>query len=146
MRALLCMQRARAGDPGEVAATLHGWGQRMDRLCMTRSGPDDLAALFSYVSEVAALGDDQLHTILTDITPRSHRKMITAAEHIRRRVRPKYVAAGKALLLLRLLEKKFDVLPTKLVARIKRARSEALDRWGDQILDAKSLDEVFAEG
>ena len=94
--------------------------------------------------------DEQLHTILTDITPRSTHKMITAAEHIRRRtrkeVRPKFEAAGQARALLRLLKQKFGSLPPKLVTRVKRASTPTLDRWCDQVLTAKVLDEVFAEG
>jgi hypothetical protein len=72
----------------------------MERLRVTQSGQDDLLAVFSYLFEVAGLPDEHLHTILTDITPRSTHKMITAAEHIRRRVRkevrPKYEAESLA--------------------------------------------------
>ena len=76
--------------------------------------------------------------------------MITAADHIRRRtrkeVRPKYMAAGQARMLLRQLEKMFGALHPKLVARIKRASTPTLDRWFDQVLTAKSLIDVFVEG
>lgn len=148
--ALLCLQRVQTGDAAEVAATLRGWGQLMERLRVTRSGQDDLLAVFSYLFEVAGLPDEQLHTILIDITPRSTHKMITAAEHIRRRtrkeVRPKFEAAGQARGLLRQLKIRFGVLPPKLVSRIKRARIETLDRWCDQFVTARVLDEVFADG
>ncbi|HEU4420183.1 MAG TPA: DUF4351 domain-containing protein [Planctomycetota bacterium] len=148
--ALLCLQRVRTGDAREVAATLRGWGQLMERLRGTGSGQDDLLAVLSYLFEVAGLPDEQLHTILTDITPRSTHKMITAAEHIRRRTRkevmPKFMAKGQSRLLLRQLEKKFGVLPPKLVARIRRARIETLEGWGDRVLTAKVLDDVFEGG
>ena len=148
--ALLCLQRLQTGDAREVAATLRGWGQLMERLRVTRSGQDDLLTVFSYLFEVAGLPDEQLHTILTDITPRSTHKMITAAEHIRRRtrkeVRPKYMAVGQARALLRFLESKFGVLHPKLVARVKRASTATLDRWLDRVLTAKSLIDVFVEG
>jgi hypothetical protein len=148
--ALLCLQKVRTGDAAQVAATLRGWGQLMERLRVARSGQDDLLAVFSYLFDVAALPDEQLQTILTDITPRSTHKMITAAEHIRRRtrkeVRPKFEAAGQARGLLLQLENKFGVLPPKLVSRIKRARIETLDRWCKLVLTAQVLDEVFAGG
>ena len=60
-------------------------------------------------------------------------------------VRPKFEAAGQARGLLRQLKIKFGVLPPKLVSRIKRARIETLDRWCDQFVTARVLDEVFAE-
>ena len=143
--ALLCLQRVRTGVASEVAATLRGWGQLMERLRASPSGQDDLLAVISYLFEVAGLPDEQLHGILTDITPRSTHKMITAAEHIRRRVRPKYVAEGQARGLLRQLKKKFGVLPPKLVARVKRASTPILDRWCDQVLTAKVLNDVFVD-
>ena len=74
--------------------------------------------------------------------------MITAAEHIRRRtrkeVRPKYVAEGQARMVLLLLREKFGALPPKLVARVRRARTEALEGWFTRALKANGLDEVFA--
>ncbi|HZN38825.1 MAG TPA: Rpn family recombination-promoting nuclease/putative transposase [Planctomycetota bacterium] len=147
--ALLCLQRLRTGDARKVAATLRGWGQLMERLRVTGSGQDDLLAVFSYLFEVAGLPDEQLHTILTDITPRSTHKMITAAEHIRRRTRkevmPKFMAAGQARLVLLLLQEKFGALPPKLVARIRRARMETLEGWFARALKANVLDNVFAE-
>ena len=76
--------------------------------------------------------------------------MITAAEHIRRRtrkeVRPTFMAAGQARLVLLLLQEKFGALPPKLVARIRRARMESLEGWFARALKASVLDEVFAEG
>ena len=90
----------------------------------------------------------QLHSI-TDMPARPTHKMITAAEHIRRRtreeVRPRFVAEGMARGLLRQLEKRFGALPPRLVARIKRARMATLDGWWDRVLPAKSLVDVFVD-
>lgn len=50
------------------------------------------------------------------------------------------IAKGEALLLQRLLIRRFGALPSALVSRIAQATSEQLERWDDRILDARSLD------
>ena len=52
---------------------------------------------------------------------------------------------GEALLLQRLLTRRFGALPADCVARIRAASSEQLERWSDQVLDAKTLAEVFEQ-
>ena len=52
---------------------------------------------------------------------------------------------GQQKLLLRLLAKRFGTLPEWVTARVMAAGVEDLERWSDRILDAGSLDEVFAE-
>jgi hypothetical protein len=55
----------------------------------------------------------------------------------------KGISKGEALLLQRLLSRRFGPLPSDLVARIRAATTEQLEGWGDRILDATSLEEVF---
>jgi hypothetical protein len=50
---------------------------------------------------------------------------------------------GETLLLQRLLARRFGPLPTAVIARIAAASVEEIETWGDRILDATSLDEVF---
>ena len=52
---------------------------------------------------------------------------------------------GEARLLQRLLTRRFGALPADYVARIRAASSEQLERWSDQVLDAKTLAEVFEQ-
>jgi flagellar biosynthesis/type III secretory pathway protein FliH len=47
-------------------------------------------------------------------------------------------------LVLRLLARRFGALPEAVTARVMDAGLEELERWSDRILDAASLDEVFA--
>ena len=51
---------------------------------------------------------------------------------------------GEALLLQRQLVRRFGALPTDIVGRIAAANSAQLEVWGDRVLDADSLEEVFA--
>jgi len=50
---------------------------------------------------------------------------------------------GEALLLQRLLTRRFGALSADCVARIRAASSEQLERWSDRVLDARTLAEVF---
>jgi hypothetical protein len=50
---------------------------------------------------------------------------------------------GEALLLQRLLARRFGPLPAAIVERIAAASCADLERWGERVLDAASLDEVF---
>jgi predicted transposase YdaD len=52
---------------------------------------------------------------------------------------------GKAELLQRLLVRRFGPLPHELVQRLTSATADQLELWGDQVLDARSLADVFAE-
>lgn len=50
---------------------------------------------------------------------------------------------GEQVLLMKQLHHRFSTLPQDYEIRIKNARAEELLRWGERILDAKSLEEVF---
>jgi hypothetical protein len=50
---------------------------------------------------------------------------------------------GEAALLLRQLGKRFGELPTWVAQRMREADLEQLDRWGEQLMDAQTLEAVF---
>ncbi|HEY9280779.1 MAG TPA: DUF4351 domain-containing protein [Eoetvoesiella sp.] len=54
-------------------------------------------------------------------------------------------AEGEASLLQRLLTRKFGPVPEALQQRIQTATLVQLETWSLNILDARSLDEVFAD-
>ncbi|GAB4527980.1 MAG: hypothetical protein Tsb0020_45300 [Haliangiales bacterium] len=47
-------------------------------------------------------------------------------------------------ILLRLLERRFDSLPASAVHRVSNASADELMQWSERVLDAESLDDVFA--
>ena len=55
------------------------------------------------------------------------------------------IQQGEALLLQRLLTRRFGTLSVTQLASIAAATPAQLESWGDRVLDAKSLDEVFGE-
>jgi hypothetical protein len=50
---------------------------------------------------------------------------------------------GEALLLKKLLHKRFGDLPSWVEDKLAKAGAEELESWAEAILDAKTLDEVF---
>ncbi|MBF0157033.1 MAG: Rpn family recombination-promoting nuclease/putative transposase [Magnetococcales bacterium] len=52
---------------------------------------------------------------------------------------------GEAALLLRILQRRFGTLPEWVAERVRSAGQSSLESWGDRVLDARSLDEIFAE-
>ena len=55
----------------------------------------------------------------------------------------KGIERGEALLLQRLLVRRFGTLPSDAVGQIAAANAAQLELWGDRVLDAASLEEVF---
>lgn len=50
---------------------------------------------------------------------------------------------GEALLLQRLLVRRFGALPSDVLAKISTANTSQLERWVDKVFDAAELDDVF---
>jgi len=53
-------------------------------------------------------------------------------------------ADGGATLLLRQLERRFGRVPAMVRDRVRTATTDDLEAWADAVLDAESLDAVFA--
>jgi predicted transposase/invertase (TIGR01784 family) len=54
------------------------------------------------------------------------------------------MARGEARLLTRQLTRRFGTLPADVTARMEDADTYTLEAWADRLLDARTLDEVFA--
>ena len=52
-------------------------------------------------------------------------------------------AEGEALALQKLLKKRFGAVPSDVLAKISAASLGQIDTWLDQVLDARSLDDLF---
>jgi predicted transposase YdaD len=65
-------------------------------------------------------------------------------EKVTRKAKNEGVQEGEQKILLRQLARRFGALPEAVTARVMRASGEELERWSDRILDAASLDDVFA--
>ncbi|MBY0455159.1 MAG: Rpn family recombination-promoting nuclease/putative transposase [Burkholderiaceae bacterium] len=54
-------------------------------------------------------------------------------------------AKGEAKLLQRLLVRRFGPLPHHIVDQLSKASTVQIEAWGDRVLDAKQLDEIFTD-
>lgn len=54
-------------------------------------------------------------------------------------------AQGSASILLRLLNRRFGPLAADVTRRLSQATPEQLEVWAERVLDAGTIDEVFAE-
>ena len=55
------------------------------------------------------------------------------------------VLLGESRILVKLLQKRFGDLPSTILEKINSASEQELETWGLNLLDAKSLDEVFKD-
>ena len=54
------------------------------------------------------------------------------------------IAEGERRILLKQVQRRFGPLPAVITERVMAATSDQLDLWITRILDARSLDELFA--
>lgn len=77
-------------------------------------------------------------------TARAAEEAARTAEEAARAAEEKGRAEEKAAMLLRLLCWRFSSLPPEVEERIRTADTQRLDGWSERILDARTLDDVFA--
>lgn len=70
--------------------------------------------------------------------------MMSLGERLVQKGIEKGVDKGQRELLLRQLALRFGDLPAAVTERVNEAGAADLGRWAERILDAKSLDDVFA--
>jgi hypothetical protein len=78
------------------------------------------------------------------VGPELQRTMLTFDELLGKEAHARGVSQGERKVLLRQLALRFGTLPESVKARVDGADSEDLERWVERILDAASLDDVFA--
>ena len=79
-----------------------------------------------------ALGETIMPTLMEQWTKRAHQQGIQQGQ-----------TEGEAAILVRQLERRFGPLSPRHRARIESADAETLLVWGDRVLTAQSVDEVF---
>jgi predicted transposase/invertase (TIGR01784 family) len=144
---LLCLkQLPRSENP---IADLRRW---FDLCAAVVSAPDGIAAFYALARYILATTETQPNELLAfarELGPKTEEAFMTGEQMLIARGVEKGKAEGraegKAEVLLKLAGAKFGSVPEALVARIQTASLDELDRWVERILDAKSLDDVFAD-
>ncbi len=110
-------------------------------------GMDDLAALIRYLlGEPNGIRVDILQRALSAIVPgQENRIMSIAAEQWKAEGKAEVKAEGRRETLLRLIDRRFGAASAEARSRVESADLATLDLWLDLILDAKTVDDIFAE-
>ena len=144
---LLCLRFLRDWSAEEALAGIERWGELLvaaDRDDGPPAGREAVAKIGWYCLYVAQIPAEDLHVTFERILKRPEETIMSTAEKLRREGRTEGRTEGRVELLLRQLAKRFGPLPTETVSRITAAAIPELDRWGERLLDAKTLGEVFA--
>ena len=134
---------------GSRDGDLHHTLVRLGRAALAL-GPDDLIALVRYImAEPNAVEAAILRNALREIVPGQETRLMTIADEFRAEGiligEARGAARGKAEILLRQLRRRFGSVPEDRAERISGASDDQLNTWAETILDAATLDEVFAE-
>jgi hypothetical protein len=95
--------------------------------------------LVDYVFATSGLPAQDVQRLLTRRfpDPAMKSKFVSTAQQLRNE--------ANASTLLRQITRRFGEPDAKVVERVQKATRETLNRWLDRILDAASLDELFAD-
>lgn len=157
--ALLCMRFVRFQEPEAAIATLDRWGWLVAALRSAPWGQLGLSGIESYLLEITDLNPEQLRAMVQRAIG-SDEEFVSTAERMRRaswkegkeegkqegKQEGRVLGASQQAIdtVLRLLARRFGPVPEPVAARIRAAALTDLDRWTDRILDALTLDDVFA--
>lgn len=148
-------------DARHSADVLADLRKLFDVLCAMAEAPRGAAALgilLRYAFQVGEIPEADLQTFAHQLGPAAEEVFMTTAERIAERVRAEFNttaqqiadeerakgrAEGEAKLLVRLLERQFGSLPPEVPERLRGASVEQLELWGERLLSAKTLAEIF---
>ncbi|MCA8923026.1 MAG: Rpn family recombination-promoting nuclease/putative transposase [Planctomycetes bacterium] len=129
----------KAKDP---AATLRSLAASLSDLLQQARDRAGLVVVFRYMLEVVELEPEEGQAILARALPaRVKEDVVTAADQLRAQGE---VRAMRRVL-LRLLHAKFKPVPPEVENRVATAGATELETWTDRVINASSLDEVFAD-
>jgi len=134
--ALFCLKRARVS--GDLLGELRGWVGAMRNVAEARDGADALASVLWYIMRVQGVAPETMRRFLdVEVGPTTEKAMKTTADWI----------AEEALqdMLLEQLKTRFGDLPDDVVERVRAAGRTQLTEWAKSLMDADSLEQVFAE-
>ena len=150
-------------DAQGTIAAIDRWGPLLHAVDTTDGPPVGGEAIEQfgwYVLHVTEAAPIDVHMAIQRHLQRPEENIMSTAERLRREGMAKGIEEGiekgiekgmatgdrkgRAATLQRLLERRFGPLPPTLESRLRDATVAELERWADRILDAGTLDEVFA--
>ena len=139
---MLCLRFVRFQDPAEGIATLDRWRDLIAAVHRAPRGHSGLAGVESYLLEITDLTLEQLRDVVQRAisTGDDMIKFTSTAD----RLRKEGETLGRIATVLRQLARRFGAVPQEVADRVRSATLVELDLWTDRILDAKTIDGVFA--
>jgi hypothetical protein len=107
-------------------------------------GREAISKVGWYILHVNDTPAEDVHMAIEKHLQRPEETIMSTAERIRREGRAEGRTEGRADTLLRLLNRRFGLLPAGTEPRVRAASAAELERWTDRILEAKTLADVFA--
>lgn len=144
---IVCLQFLASAGRGEqaFARVLRNWADVGRKLMQAPTGQGALPAIQSYILKITTLTRPRLGAVIEEhLGTEAMKRFVSTYDRATLEGEAKGRAAGRAEALLRQLQHRFGPLPPRLGDRIAEATLDEIDRWTVRILDARSLDEVFA--
>lgn len=132
---------AQRGDLDALLSTEQGqtWWRRVVRYILAVSDSLDLATLNRVLTPITS--PEMKETMLTY----GQKMELEMMERVTKKAREAIREQTQRDFLLRMLTRRFGSLPADVVARVQQAGTPELEYWADRILDATSLQDMFAE-
>lgn len=140
----------------EPLADLRRWFDLCTRVLGAPYGSDAFYLLSRYILATTDPDLTELLAFARTLGPKAEELIMTGEQRLiakgkaegraegKAEGRAEGMAKAKAEVLLKLLGTRFGPLPSSSLTRIEHASLDELDRWVDRVLQAESLDEVFA--
>lgn len=149
---LLCLHSLPRRLPDQVLAAFDRWQsllRAVDRGDEPSHGRDAIDTVGWYALAVSEVPAEDLSAAFARILRRPENTIMSTLEHTYLRGKAEGRVEGHAEArvetLLRLLTRRFGEPAADVVARTRAASIADLDRWTDRILEARTLDDVFAQ-
>lgn len=143
--ATLTFLALREATTKSFVAALKRWAGIFQRLQATPDGLSKTARFLHYMLDVGEDPPETLRDVLQEnLGPEASEFVMSTAERLREEGRIQGQLEGQAKLLLRQLELRFGALPEGTADRLLGASPEQIERWGESVLTAASLDDALS--
>ena len=134
--AVACCRRWREEQKVDIYA------HAMSGLFSLELDPEKQLKYIDFIDIYTAMDDNQMHEYQTRY-PQENQKMATLTERLLNEGIQQGMQQGEQNVLQRQLVRRFGPLDSQARQRLQHATAQELECWADNILDARTLDEVF---